>query len=89
MGAGLVPRISKLRRARGYFFVVRLERETVSVAVLADISMAAVSHGEVDDKLAHQYSRSARERYLPRLVFPTAGVGKFKHLASFLELRYL
>ena len=47
MGAGLVPRISKLRRARGYFFAAGLERETVSVAVLADIVVAAVSQGEV------------------------------------------
>ena len=53
----------------------------MSVAVLADIGMAAISQGEVDDKLAHQCSRSACERYLPHLVFPTAGVGKFKHLA--------
>jgi hypothetical protein len=30
--------------------------------------------------VAHQCSRSAREHYLPRMVFPTAGVGKFKHL---------
>ena len=80
MGAGLVARISKPRQARGYFFVARLERETVSVAVLADIGMAAVSHGEVDDKAAHQCRGSARERYLPRMVLPTAGVGKFKHL---------
>ena len=80
MGAGLVPRISKPWRARGYFFVAPLEREAVSVAVLADIGMAAISHGEVDDQVGHQCSRSARERYLPRMVFPTAGVGKFKHL---------
>ena len=80
MGAGLVARISKPRRVRGYFLVARLERKTMSAAVLADIGMAAVSQGEVDDKAAHQGSRRARERYLPRLVLPTAGVGKFKHL---------
>ena len=53
----------------------------MSVAVLADIGMAAISHREVDDKVAHQCSRSAGEHYLPRMVFPTARVGKFKHLS--------
>lgn len=80
MGAGLVARISKPRRARGYFFVARLESKTMSVAVLADIGMAAVSHGEVYDKAAHQCSRS-RERYLPRMMLPTTRISKFKHLS--------
>ena len=81
MGAGLVARISKPRRGRGYFFVARLERETVSVAVLADIGMAAVSQGEVGDKAAHQCSRRARERYMPRMMLPTTRISKFKHLS--------
>ena len=57
-----------------------MERQAVSMAMLADIVVAAVSQGEVEDKAAHQRSRNARERYLPRLVLPTAGVDKFKHL---------
>ena len=80
MGAGLVARISKPRRDRGYFFVARLERKAVSTAVLADIGVAAVSNGEVDDKVAHQCSRSARERYMPRMMLPTTRISKFKHL---------
>ena len=57
-----------------------MEREVVRMAMLADIVVAAVSQGEVEDKAAHQRSRNALERHVPRLVLPTAGVGKFKHL---------
>jgi len=77
MGAGLVARISKPWRDRGYFFVALLEREAVGVAVLADIGVAVVRHGEVYDKVAHQCSRIARERYMPGMMLPTTRISNF------------
>jgi len=50
------------------------------MAMLADIVVAAVIQGEVEDKAAHQRSRNAFERQVPGLVLPTTGVGKFQHL---------
>ena len=47
MGEGRVARKSKPRRARGHVPLARLEREAVSVAVLADIGVAGLSRGEV------------------------------------------
>ena len=80
MGAGLVARIAKPQRARGYFLVARLEREAVRVAMLADIGVPGLNRGEVQDQAAHQCRRRARERYLPRMMLPTTRIGKFKHL---------
>jgi hypothetical protein len=80
MVEGRGARNSTPRRDRGHVALARLEREAVSVAVLADIGVAGRSRGEVYDQAAHQRRRLTRERDRPRMVFYTAGVGKFKHL---------
>ena len=77
MVEGRVARNSKPRRARGHVALARLEREAVRVAVLADIAVTGISRGEVDDKVAHQCSRSARERYMPRMMLPTTRISNF------------
>jgi hypothetical protein len=53
----------------------------VGVAVLADIVVAAITHGEVYDKVAHQCTRSARERYMPRDTSNHSAVAYQKVLA--------
>ena len=80
MVEGRVGRNSKPWRDRGHVALARLEREAVSVAVLADIGVAGRSRGKVYDQAAHQRRRQARAPDRPRMEFSTAGVGKFKHL---------
>ena len=61
MGVGLVALYSQDPAGSGIRLVsVPLEREKVRVAVIADIGVAAVSHGEVDDQVAHQCRGRAR-----------------------------
>jgi hypothetical protein len=81
MVEGRVARNSKPRRDRGYVPLALLEREAVSVPVLADIGVVTVSHGKVQEQVPHQSSRSTRERYVPRMMLLATRICKFKHLS--------